>query len=250
MGTFGYFYSSRAVFFVTAALLAPTLFALTKIDGKEIISRAPSTPSVPTPSAPEQHKSERRSRRGYSALLIFALCTALFQFANAAMLPLVGSMVTMRSSDWATALIAACIVVPQLVVAVFSPLVGRQAARWGRRPLLLLGYGALVIRGALFTSVANPFLLVAVQVLDGISAAVLGVLVPLIITDVTRETGRLNLTQGAIGTAVGIGASLSTPFAGYLTDRFGSFMAFAGMAASAALGFLLVALLMPETRPK
>jgi MFS family permease len=112
------------------------------------------------------------------------------------MLPLVGSVLTMRSSEWATVLIAACMVGPQLVVASFSPWVGRQAQRWGRRPLLLAGFAALPIRGFLFATVSDPHLLVAVQLLDGLTATVFAVMVPLTIADFTRGTGRFNLTQG------------------------------------------------------
>ena len=43
------------------------------------------------------------------------------------MLPLVGSVVTMRSARWATILIGACIIVPQLVVAALSPWIGQRA---------------------------------------------------------------------------------------------------------------------------
>src|SRR5437879_5031061 len=82
------------------------------------------------------------------------------------MLPLMAGIVTMRSSAWATTLVAACIVVPQLVVAAFSPSVGRWAQRWGRRPMLLLGFAALPIRGVLFMVITDPHLLVAVQLLD------------------------------------------------------------------------------------
>ena len=93
-------------------------------------------------------------------LLIFAGCLLLFHLANAAMLPLMGSVVTMRSARWATILIAACIVVPQLVVAALSPWIGQRAQIWGRRPLLLVGFAALPIRGILFASVTNPEVLV------------------------------------------------------------------------------------------
>ena len=79
----------------------------------------------------------------------------------------------------------------------------------GRRPILLLGFAALPVRGILLAFVNDPDMLVAVQILDGISAAALAVLVPLIIADVTRGTGHFNLAQGIIGTAVGIGASIS-----------------------------------------
>jgi MFS family permease len=165
------------------------------------------------------------------------------------MLPLVASIVTMRSTQWATALVGACIVVPQLVVAALSPSIGRLAQQWGRRPLVLLGFAALPMRGLLFAVAANPYLLVAVQILDGISAAVFAVMVPLVIADVTRGTGHFNLAQGIVGSGIGIGASLSMVLAGYVNDHFGGPAAFYGLAALAASGFALMFALMPETRP-
>jgi MFS family permease len=172
----------------------------------------------------------------------------LFHLANAAMLPLMASDVTKRSSEWATVLVGACIVVPQLVVAVISPWIGHHAQLWGRRPFLLLAFAALAIRGMLFALATDPHLLVAVQVFDGITAASLGVMVPLMIADITRGTGRFNLAQGIVGTAVGIGATISPTLAGYLSDHFGSPVAFLGLAVIAAAAFAAVWALMPETR--
>jgi MFS family permease len=181
-------------------------------------------------------------------LLTFAACVALFQLANAAMLPLMASVITKRSSAWATVLVAACVVVPQLVVAASSPAVGRWAQRWGRRPILIIGFAALPVRGLLLMLTTDPYLLVAVQLLDGICAAVFGVLVPLTIADITRGSGRFNLAQGIVGTGIGIGASLSTTLGGWMSDRLGSSSAFLGLAGIGALGLLLVWLLMPETK--
>jgi MFS family permease len=138
---------------------------------------------------------------------------------------------------------------PQLIVALFSPWVGRQAERLGRRPLLLAGFAALPVRGLLLAMVTDPYLLVAVQLLDGITAAVFSVMVPLTVADLTRGTGRFNLTQGIVGTAMGVGASLSPTFAGYMSDTFGSTFAFLGLASVALVGLVTVGLLMPETRP-
>ena len=107
------------------------------------------------------------------SLLVFGCCILLFHLANAAMLPLMGSVLTTRSSQWATVLIAACMVGPQIIVALFSPWVGRQAQRIGRQPLLIAGFAALPIRGLLFATVTDPYLLVAVQLLDGVTAAVI-----------------------------------------------------------------------------
>ena len=90
--------------------------------------------------------------------------------------------------------------------------------------------------------------LVFVQLLDGVTAAVFAVMVPLVIADLTRGTGHFNLGQGIVGTFIGIGASISSTLAGYLSDRFGSPWAFAGLASIALAGFVTVLLLMPETR--
>jgi len=247
MGALGYLTSSRYVFFATAALIVPTLIALFHIRPGEI-----------DPERAHGGKHDAGLRKlgegllvlaGNRPLLILAACALLFHLANAAMLPLMGSLLTTRSSDWATVLIAACIVVPQLVVAAFSPWVGRQAQQWGRRPLLLLGFAALPLRGVLFGAVTDPFLVVGVQLLDGISAAMLGVLVPLVIADATRGTGRFNLAQGIVGSAVGIGASLSTTLAGYASDTLGSSAAFFGLAGLGFAGLVLVWASLPETRP-
>ncbi len=245
MGAVGYFWSNQAVFLVTAALVIPALLALWQISESEIDTvqahgGAAQGPTGPATAAPWTLLANR-------PLLIFTACVALFQLANAAMLPLMASIITKRSSVWATALVAACVVVPQLVVAAFSPAVGRWAQRWGRRPVLVIGFAALPARGVLLMMITDPQLLVAVQVLDGICAAVLGVLVPLTIADLTRGTGRFNLAQGVVGTGVGIGASLSTTLGGWMSDRFGSGDAFLGLACIGALGLALVWLLMPET---
>ncbi|MGA2125250.1 MAG: MFS transporter [Xanthobacteraceae bacterium] len=245
MGACGYLVSSRGVFVLTAVLLVPALIALARIGDREIDpERAHGGPVTP--------KSDARviSLLHNRPLLILAACALLFHLANAAMLPLMGGIVTMRSSHWATVLIAACIVAPQLLVALMSPWVGRQAQSRGRRPMLLLGFAVLPLRGALLAVVTDPYLLVAVQVLDGISAVVLGILVPLVIADVTSGTGHFNLAQGVVGSAVGIGASLSTTIAGYTIDHFGATAAFLVLAALGAAGLALMATAMPETRPK
>jgi predicted MFS family arabinose efflux permease len=247
MGTCGYYFSARAVFIVTAILFVPALLALRMISAREInVDRSHGGVSKPAArnTIPFRHLLRQRP------LLILGGCLALFHLANAAMLPLMGSVLTTRSSQWATALIAACIVVPQLIVAVIAPWVGRQSHVWGRRPLLLLGFAALPIRGLLFATVSEPYLLVAVQLLDGLTAAVLGVLVPLMVADLTRGSGRFNSAQGIIGMMIGIGASGSPTLAGYLADHAGSRAAFLGLTAIAIAAFIAVLVLMRETRPQ
>jgi MFS family permease len=253
MGGVGYLFSTSAVFLVTAALLIPTWIALSLIVPREIDpehAHGSPSPRHEQTEAGGRSRADLRSLLSKSPLLIFGGCILLFHLANAAMLPLMGSVLTTRLSDWATVLIAACMVGPQLVVASFSPWVGRQAQKWGRRPILLVGFAALPIRGVLFATVSDPYLLVAVQLLDGLTATVFSVMVPLTIADLTRGTGRFNLTQGLVGTMTGLGASLSPTFAGYMTDSYSSSVAFLGLATIATVGLLVVWALMPETRPK
>src|ERR1700716_395517 len=246
VGGCGYLLSSRSVFLVTFVLAIPTLLSLARIREKEIDvaqchgALAREAPDVAATSV--FHLLRQRP------LLIFAGSVLLFQLANAAMLPLMAGVVTTRSSQWAPVLIAACIIVPQAIVALTSPSVGSKAQTWGRRPLLLLAFASLAVRGLLFAIVKDPYLLVAVQVFDGITAAVFSVMVPLIVADIAFGSGHFNLAQGVVGTAIGVGASLSTVLAGYVSDRFGSGMAFTGLACIAGLGLVMIWLFMPETR--
>src|SRR6185312_4105729 len=246
MGTCGYLISTRSVFLVTFFLAIPTLLALSRIREAEVdVARAHGSIARPTPD-PQATSVVRLVRR--RPLLIFAGCILLLQLANAAMLPLMAGVVTTRSSQWAPVLIAFCIVVPQAIVALMSPSVGLKAHSWGRRPLLMIGFAALAVRGLLFAVVHDPFVLVVVQVFDGITASVFAVLVPLTVADVAFGSGHFNFAQGIVGTATGIGASLSTALAGYISDALGSRVAFLSLSGVAALGLIAIVLIMPETR--
>jgi len=245
MGVTGYAISNQAVFFVAGAFVCPALIALYQINVQEI------DPDKAHGGAQKQplNLSVALQLLTNRTLVIFGFCVLLFHLANAAMLPLVASMLTLQSSKSSAALIAVAMVVPQLIVAIVSPIIGRKSQTWGRRPLLLIGFAALAIRGMLFAALTPSTFIVAVQILDGISAAAIGVLVPLTLADITRETGRFNLTQGLIGCAMGIGASISTTLVGLLSDRFSSYVTFLTLGLIAIIGLLAVWILMPETRP-
>ena len=174
-------------------------------------------------------------------VLAFAGCVALFQLSNAALLPLVGSELARATGDVANLLIAACIVLPQAVVALISPLVGRAADRTGHRLVLAFGFAALPLRALLFAVVTDdPMLLVAVQALDGLSAAVFGVMLPLVAADLTRGTERFNLCMGVLGLAVAAGATLSTLIAGLIAGQLGEQAAFLALAGCGAMAVLAV----------
>lgn len=244
MGACGYYVSNRAVFILTAALTIPALAALVPLSRLD---------EPPRRKARQRKRPEReesildllRDRR----LVIFALCAMLFTLANAALLPLASTALTKRVGGSASLLIAACIVLPQVIVALLSPWVGRWAEERGRRGILLLGFAMLPVRGVLFALLRDPALVVLIQALDGIAAAAFGVLVPLIVSDIAGRSGHFNLSLGFVGVAIGIGATFSTTLAGEIADRFGDPAAFIGLAATGFVATLLVWTLMPETRP-
>jgi hypothetical protein len=246
MGGAAYFFSNQAIFFLTAALGIPALIALAQIRSADI-----------DPELARGGTNKQKIRRRFDALaglasnrplLIFALAIVLFQLSNAPMLPIMAGSLTTHAPQWATVIIAICILAPQFVVAIIAPWVGRTAQSWGRRPLLMLCFLPLCIRSAVFYASTEPSVIVAAQLLDGISAATLGILVPLIIADVTRGTGHFNFVQGVVGVTVGIGASLGTTMAGYVADMSGNAAAFYFLGGVGAAGFFLVLALMPETR--
>jgi MFS family permease len=232
---------------VPVALAVPLLVALFRIRANEIdFGRAS--------GAEQTHVSGPQRKRRLAALLknqrllTFAGCVILFQLANASMLPLVNGMLASEGKRQAAPFVAALIIVPQLIVALLAPWVGEQAEKCGRKPLLLVGFACLPIRAMLFALTSNPFALTAIQVLDGITGAVLGVMTALVIADVTRGTGRFNLAQGMFGTLMGVGASLSPTLSGLIVHHFGYSPGFLSLALEGVLAFIVLALFLPETK--
>ncbi|MGD0104033.1 MAG: MFS transporter [Rhodopila sp.] len=241
MGVTGAYFSSRFVFLLTAVLCVPALAALWSI-GAGGHARAQTTSHVMDIAGLKRLLADRR-------LLIFAICVMLFHLSNAAMLPLAGAAVTMRAGQFANLIIAACIVVPQIIVALLSPWVGRAAEMVGRKRLLLLGWGALPVRGLLLAVLPGSWPLVLGQAVSGVSAAVFGVLLPLLAADLTLGTSHFNLCMGILGLALYLGAAASTTMSGGIADSGGIEAAFLVLAGVGLVGFVTVWLAMPETRP-
>jgi MFS family permease len=181
-------------------------------------------------------------------LLIFAVCVTLFHLSNAAMLPLVGQKLALQDRNIGTSLMSACITAAQIVMVPMAMLVGAKADCWGHKRFFLAALLILPIRGALYTLSDDKAWLVGVQLLDGIGAGIYGAIFPVIVADLMRNTGRFNVAQGAIITAQSIGAALSTTLAGIVVVGAGYSAAFIALGAIAAIGALICAVALPETR--
>jgi MFS family permease len=245
-GACAYIFGYGAMFFLVAAMAAASAGAVMFIREREIdhdLARGAddgADDGHEVVSARELFKDRR--------ILTFIISAVLFHFANAAMLPLVGQKSSDGLKDGAAVVMSACIIAAQIVMIPVALAASRLAASWGRKPVFLIGFAVLPIRSLLYCLSINPVYLVTVQLLDGIGAGIFAVVSILVVADLTKGTGRFNLTQGALATATGIGAGLSNLIAGFVVKGAGFDAGFIMLAAIAAVGTIHFALAMPETR--
>jgi MFS family permease len=246
LGGVSYLLGIRSIFVVACLLTVPAFLMLRRIDPGEIDNeRARGELADKDKGSPE---AWWRAIFLDKTFTLFLVCVFLFHLANAAMLPQLGEMLARGSVKLSAPFMSACIIVTQLVIACSASWVGRMASVHGRKPLLLIGFGVLPVRGVLYTLTHATWALIGVQVLDGVANAIFVVVSILVVSDLMQKTGRFNLAQGALGTAVGLGAALSTTLGGVLAHRFGFSVSFLGLAGVAAVAFGLLWMAIPETR--
>jgi len=246
MGALGAYVSNHAIFIATAILCIPALAALTEIRANEIdYVRARN-------AAKRDHTFDLQRLVDLTKnwrLVLFAGALVLFHLCNASLLPLVGENLAHSKVANSALFMGGLIVVPQVVVAILAPWIGYWSELWGRKPLLLAGFAIETVRALLFALISDPLLMMAVQLLDGVTGAAITVLTILVITDLTTGTGRFNLAQGVLGTLRGIAAAIGTASIGTIVQHFGDLTGFLLMATGPALGAALIWAFLRETKP-
>jgi len=241
-------FGNRSIFIAAAILTIPAVLAIRAIKSKDIdydLARGGAAQEDGNEVA--ALASVKETLLGDRTLLVFLACAFLFHFANAAMLPQLGEMLSHGSRASAAPFMSACIIVTQVVIMCFAPAIGRFAHLRGRKPLLMVGFGVLPLRALLYTVTRNTESLIAIQFLDGVANAIFGVVSILVVADRTRATGRFNLVQGSLATAVGLGAALSTSVGGTLIQHFSYRISFLTLGVIALLAFFLLWIAVPET---
>jgi MFS family permease len=247
-GVAGYLIDPSAVLWIVAGLAVACVFAAYAVDADAIDH------DVARGADDRDHgKNETSGLKVLlenRTLLLFTASITLFHFANAAMLPLVGEKLALSNQETSSLFMASCIISAQMVMIPMAILVGHKADTWGRKPIFLLGFAVLPLRGVLYTLTQDPHALVAIQLLDGVGAGIFGALFFIVVADLTRGTGRYNLALGASGACWGLGAALSNGVAGFIVNAFGFSAAFLFLSACALVALLLFWLGVPETRDR
>ncbi len=244
LGLCGILGAERGVFVIATVFTLGALVALRWVGtDREVVT-------VQSDPRPEDNWKAARHLLRDRRVLVFGLCVALFQIASIAVIQVASVEVTRQLGGRAGLVIAAFVIVPQLVVAWFAPMIARLAERRGRRGVLLAGFATVPARDVLFAVVTHPVGMVPVQIFEGMGGAVFGVMLPLVAADLTRHGGFYTSCLGLFGLASSVGAAISTSVAGWSADRFGRPATYLMLAALGVLATVILAFAMPETGRK
>ena len=184
-------------------------------------------------------------------LLVVILAVGLFNFGNAAVLPLLGQRLAAERLHDPTQWLAVLVVVAQAVMVPTSWLAGRLADRVGRRILLIASCAILPVRGMLAALSHSPMALVAIEVLDGLGAGLISVAAPAAVADLTYGGGRTQTAMGALGTMQSLASALSAGAAGVVVVHYGWTSAYAMLAVVPLLAVgLLCTITLRDEAPK
>ena len=247
-GLVGWALSLEAVFYLVPVFAVLTTAAILSIPAAAIDHELARGLDVDA-AAVHPHAESWHAILQHRPLLVLAGGMALFHFANAPILLLLGLELGRQHPGTVSLYLSSAIIAAQLVSIPVALMVGARADRWGRKPLLLLGFAALPMRLLLYALTDHPAWIVAGQLLDGVSLGTLDALLALVLADIMRGTGRYNAARGIVGTVQGIGGSASNIVAGLLVVGAGYAVAFTALAGIAAAAFLLILVALPETRP-
>jgi predicted MFS family arabinose efflux permease len=136
------------------------------------------------------------------------------------------------------------------IVMIYAAILAGRLASKGRKNLFLASYLFVALRALIFAVIMQPFILVAAQSLDGMSAGIYGVITLTMLSDLAYGSGRFNLSQGIFNAFTAIGIAASNYLAGILIDTVGFSSTCFISAVVTFISLVLVAKLMPETKDR
>jgi MFS family permease len=124
---------------------------------------------------------------------------------------------------------------------------GWLADRWGRRPLMIAGWGIMALRLGLVSVAQTPWEVIAYQALDGVANAMFAVLAAAWVTDRLADPRRSGAAQVIVGSCLVLGSALGPAAASFLVGPLGYRGLFAALAGLGTIATGIIILLVPET---
>lgn len=222
-GLLGLVFGYAGVFWLAAAFALVTVMAVLAIPADHIDHHVARGEAPPGDRAPVKAMRVLVQSR---PLLALAGAVVLFHLGNAAMLPLYGlAVVATHANPFTT--VAGTVVVAQAVMIVAALAATKIAQTRGYWLAILIAFAALPIRGLVAAGLITTWGIIPVQVLDGVGAGMLSVAVPGLVARILDGTGHINVGQGAIMAAQGLGGALSPALGGVIAQHLGFPVAFA-----------------------
>ena len=184
-----------------------------------------------------------RKALGDVRVLFLGLVMFCFHLSNAYMLPLLSQRAHTLGIDSSGAYAAATILIAQCTMIGISLLCMRLLQTKGNPHfssiyVYLMGIAlfGLIVRGGVAAHFDGILAMIIVQILDGVGAGIVGVILPLLVAMLMRGSGHINAAFACVMTFGGVGAALSGSLGGYIAQYFGYFYAYLTLAFVAAFG--------------
>ncbi|HEX8548327.1 MAG TPA: MFS transporter [Cytophagaceae bacterium] len=244
-GVIGRFYSYEGIFYLAVVQCIAIAFAILMIKEKDIDHARARSSDVAS-----NHKFNVRGVKALFSnrqILYFTLAMGLFHFSNASLLPLIGQKLGLQNVGNSSLYLSACIVIAQAVMVLVAWLVGKRA-EFGRKNIFIISFLILPIRGILYIFIEDPVMITILQILDGISAGIFGVLSIVMMADLSKGTGHFNLLQGTVYSVIGLSIALSSTISGYIVNYRGYDAGFLFLAIAGVVASLFFIILVKETK--
>jgi predicted MFS family arabinose efflux permease len=221
-GLLGWAFGYSGVFWLAAGFAVITVGAVLRIPADHINHHVARGEAPPDGQVPVKRLRVLIKSR---PLLVLAAAVMLFWLGNAAMLPLYGlAVVATHANPFTT--VASTVVVAQAVMIPASLAAMRIAQSRGYWLAILIAFVAMPVRALIAAGLITSWGIIPVQILDGVGAGMLSVAVPGMVARILDGTGHINVGQGAIMAAQGLGGALSPVLGGLVAQKFGFPIAF------------------------
>jgi MFS family permease len=181
------------------------------------------------------------------SVVIFGLSLILYYMGNAAQIALVGQLLVQKNPKGEFLFISGSMIVAELVMVATAFAISFFINRIGRKPFFLTAFMIVSLRALLFAFADKSYAFLLIQILDGMAAGIIGVMLVVITSDIALGTGRFNFLLGVFSVSISIGAATSNVLAGYIVKYFGYGSGFLFLSTLALIGAIFFHFFMPET---